>query len=89
MSNNCYILSYLKRRMENITFIMEAYAVIVAGPFFDEPTRALKALVLNVERNEVVAIQQEAHLSTKISTVLSMEVLGVNVSSADTSVALK
>ena len=89
MSNDCYISSYLKRRMENITFIMEAYAVIAAGPFFDGPTRVLKARVLNVERNEVAAIAQEVHLSTKISTVLSMEVLGVNVSCADTSVALK
>ena len=75
--------------MENITFIMEAYAVIAAGPFFDEPTRAPKARVLNVERNEVVAIAQEAHISTKIRIALSMEVLDVNVSSADTSVALK
>ena len=68
---------------------MEAYAVIAAGPFFDGPTRVLKARVLNVERNEVVVIAQEAHISTKISAALSMEVLDVNVSSADTSVALK
>ena len=75
--------------MESITFIMEAYAAIAAGPSFDEPTRAPKARVLNVERNEVAAIAQEAHRSTKISTALSMEVLDVNVSSADTNVALK
>ena len=50
---------------------------------------AAQTRVLNVERYEVVAIAQEAHRSTKISTALSMEVLDVNVSSADTNVALK
>ena len=68
---------------------MVEYVVTAAGPFFDEPIRAQKTRVSNVERNAMVATAQQPHLSKTILDVLSMVVLDGNVSFAGTNVVLK